>query len=68
MVSAGAIIAALTLYRLLNPFIGLSVIWAFAGIILKRNDDYRSIVITSVIAIVIVTIVTIYGFFRKRLA
>jgi len=65
MISAGALIAALTLYRLNNPFIGLSVIWAFTGIIIKRHDDYRSIVIAAGIAIGIVTIVTIYGFLRK---
>lgn len=68
MISAGVVITALTLYMLCNPFIGLSVIWAFAGIILKRNEDYRSIVITAAVAIAIVTIVTIYGFFRKSLA
>ncbi len=68
MISAGTVITALTLYRLLNPFIGLSVIWAFTGIILKRNEDFKSIVITASVAIAIVTIVTIYGFFRKSLA
>jgi hypothetical protein len=67
MISAGVVITALTLVRLMNPFIGLSVIWAFAGIIVKRNEDYRSIVITAAVAIAIVTIVTIYGFFRKNL-
>jgi hypothetical protein len=64
MISAGTIIVALTIYRLINPFVGLSVIWAFTGIILKRHEDYRSIVIAAVIAIIIVTIVTVYGFFR----
>ena len=29
MISVGALIVSLTLYRLSNPFIGLSVIWAF---------------------------------------
>jgi len=66
MISIGALITALTVYRLLNPFIGLSVIWAFTGIILKRSEDYRSIVVTASIAIAIVTIITIYGFFRKN--
>ena len=65
MISTGALVAALTLYRLNNPFIGLSVIWAFTGIILKRHEDYRSIVITSAIALTIVGIVTVWGFFRK---
>jgi len=65
MISAGALIAAVSLYRLNNPFIGLSVIWAFTGIIIKRMADYRSIVITASIALAIVGIVTIWGFLRK---
>jgi hypothetical protein len=65
MILAGTLLVTLTLYRLTNPFIGLSVIWAFTGIILKRHDDFRSIIITAAAGIAIVTIVTIYGFFRK---
>jgi hypothetical protein len=65
MIAAGALIAALTLYRLNNPFIGLSVIWAFAGIILKRQADYRSIVITAAIALTIVGLITVWGFLRR---
>jgi tryptophan-rich sensory protein len=65
MIFAGLIIAALAMYRFRNPFIGLSVIWAFTGIILKRQHDYRSIVIASLIAITIIAIITTWGFFRK---
>jgi len=65
MIAAGTLIVVLTIYRMINPFIGLSVIWAFTGIILKRHEDYRSIVITSVLAIIIVTIVTIYRFIKQ---
>jgi hypothetical protein len=68
MISVGTLLATLTLYRLGNPFLGLAVIWAFTGIIIKRHDDFRSIVITAVVGITIVTIVTIYGFFRKSVA
>jgi len=67
MISAGTIIVALTIYRLVNPFVGLSVIWAFTGIILKRHEDYRSIVIAAVLAIIIVTFVTIYRFIKQPL-
>jgi hypothetical protein len=67
MISAGTVIVVLTAYRLVNPFIGLSVIWAFTGIILKRCEDYRSIVITAAVAILIVTIVTIYRFIKQPL-
>jgi hypothetical protein len=68
MISVGTLLATLTLYRLGNPFLGLAVIWAFTGIIIKRHDDFRSIVIIAVVGITIVTIVTIYGFFRKSVA
>lgn len=66
MISAGTLIAATALYRLNNPFIGLAVIWAFAGIILKRNDDFRSIVIAASIGIAVTGIVTLLTFFRKK--
>jgi hypothetical protein len=65
MIAIGALLVSLTIYRINNPFIGLSVIWAFTGIIIKRQDDYRSIVITAFVAIVIVSAITILGFFRK---
>jgi hypothetical protein len=64
MISAGALIAVASVYRLNNPFIGLSVIWAFAGIILKRHYDYRSIVLAAALAILVTIVVTGYGFFR----
>jgi hypothetical protein len=66
MISIGAIIAILALYRFNNPFIGLVVIWAFAGIIIKRSADFRSIVITAAACIAIVGIITILAFFRKK--
>ena len=65
MISAGTLIAAISLLSFKNPFIVLSVIWAFAGIIMKRHYDYRSIVIAAVIGIVILLIITVYGFLRK---
>jgi hypothetical protein len=66
MIAAGTLIATLTLYRMNNPYIGLSVVWAFAGIILKRQVDYRSIAITAAIALLLVTIAAAWGFFRKN--
>ena len=68
MILAGALIVGLTVYRLKNPFIGLSVIWAFIGIAIKRQDDYRSILIASIIAMSLVALITIWGFFRKNIS
>ena len=65
MISAGVLIAAASLLSFKNPFIALSVIWAFAGIIMKRHYDYRSIVLTAAIGIVILVVITIYGFLKR---
>lgn len=67
MISAGALIASVSILNLRNPFIGLAVIWAFTGIIIKRQDDYMSIVITAAIAILIVGIAMVVGFLRKTI-
>jgi len=68
MIAAGALIASLAIYRLNNPFIGLAVVWAFTGIILKRQADFQSIVIAAVIALTLVSLITVYGFLRKSWA
>lgn len=66
MIAIGTLIVTLALLRINNPFIGLSVVWAFAGIILKRSDDYRGIVIAAVLGILVVGIATFMVFLGKR--
>lgn len=68
MIFIGTLIIALTIYRLKNPFIGLSVVWAFIGIAIKRQDDYRSIFISAIIALSLVSLIIILGFFREKIA
>jgi hypothetical protein len=68
MIFVGTLIIALTIYRLENPFIGLSVVWAFIGIAIKRQGDHRSIFISAIIALSLVALITIWGFLRKNLA
>lgn len=65
MIAIGTLLVAITIYRLKNPFLGLAVVWAFLGIAIKRQDDYRTILISAVIAMIIVSIVTIWGFLRR---
>jgi hypothetical protein len=67
MIAIGTLIVSLTVLRIDNPFIGLSVVWAFTGIILKRSEDYRSIVIAAAFGILLLGIVTTMGFLGKRL-
>jgi hypothetical protein len=62
MISIGAIIVSATIFRISNPFIGLAVVWAFAGIILKRSSDYRTIAFFALAAILVVTAVTLFTF------
>jgi len=68
MIFAGTMIVAITIYQLKNPFIGLSVIWAFIGIAIKRHDDYRSVFISAIVALILVSLVTLGGFLRKSFA
>ncbi|MFN8240457.1 MAG: tryptophan-rich sensory protein [Bacteroidales bacterium] len=67
MIATGTIIVFLTIFRLMNPFIGLSVIWAFAGIAIKRQDDYKVIFMSAIVAMVIITVATLAAFMRKKL-
>ncbi len=68
MIAVGTLLVALAIYRLNNPFLGLAVVWAFLGIAIKRQDDYKTILITAVIAMVVISGVTIWGFMRKNIA
>ncbi|MCK7539402.1 MAG: hypothetical protein MZV63_55100 [Marinilabiliales bacterium] len=68
MIIIGALLVALAIWRLDNPFIGIAVVWAFAGIMIKRQADYRTIFITAAVALVVVAAVLLLAFFRKRLS
>jgi tryptophan-rich sensory protein len=65
MIGAGAIITGIAVMRLRNPFMGIAVLWAFAGIIINRRQDFISIVIAAAVAIVIVGVVLMMVSFRK---
>ncbi|NLA48779.1 MAG: tryptophan-rich sensory protein [Bacteroidales bacterium] len=65
LIATGMVITTLVMLRLNNPWAGLAVIWAFAGIIIKRQGDYRSIVIAAALAAVVVMLVMVLVFLRK---
>ena len=67
MIITGALITVLTLWRLDNPFIGLAVVWAFAGIMIKRQVDYRTIFIVAAVALAFVAVALLLAFFKKRM-
>jgi TspO/MBR family len=65
MIIIGAVLIGMTVYRLKNPFIGLAVVWAFIGIAIKRQDDYKSIFISALLALSLVALISLWGFLRK---
>lgn len=65
MIFIGLVITALTLYRLNNPLLGLAVIWAFIGIVINRQNDYPAIAISALIAIILMSVVTVWAFMKR---
>jgi len=65
MIAAGTLIVSLTLLKLNNPYIGIAVVWAFIGIVIKRQADYRIIAITALLAILVVGFLTFRVFIKK---
>lgn len=66
MIITGAALVAVTVWRLNNPYIGLSVVWAFAGIMIKRQADNRAVFITAALSLVLVAVILLVIFFRKK--
>jgi hypothetical protein len=65
MITVGLIVTTLVVLRLNNPFVAISVVWAFAGIAIKRQDDYRTIFIAAIVALIIAAIVVVFGFLKR---
>lgn len=66
LIAAGTLIVSLTLLRLNNPYIGVVVVWAFLGIIIRRQADYRIIAVVALLAILVVGFFTFKVFLAKR--
>jgi hypothetical protein len=66
MIIAGAAISAVALIRLQNPFLGLALLWAFTGIIIKQQGVHPSIVFTAVAGIIFVGAIMIMVFVQKN--
>jgi hypothetical protein len=65
MIITGTVLIGLTVYNLKNPFVGLAVVWAFIGIAIKRQDDYKSIFLSAIIALSLVALITLWSFLKK---
>ncbi|NLF41135.1 MAG: hypothetical protein GX587_00395 [Bacteroidales bacterium] len=55
MITTGMVIVMLSMWRNKNPFMALSVIWAFFGIIIRHQGMYVSIVTISIVSIILLT-------------
>lgn len=66
MIAIGALVVMVAQARLANPFIGVAVTWAFLGIAIRRQADFKAIYYAAIMAMVIVALYTIYQFVRKR--
>ena len=66
MIVVGSFLASAAMIRLGNPFMALSLLWAFLGIIIKRQDDYFTIVVTCIVAMLIVIAAALYTFRNRR--
>jgi hypothetical protein len=67
MIVTGTFITIMAMISFRNPFIGISVVWAFAGIILKRQADFRTIVITAAVSALVVGFFIIRSFILKNI-
>lgn len=65
MIIIGAIISSLALAKISNPFVGIAVVWAFAGIMLKRQVDFQSIFLVALVGIAFVGTLTILIFVKR---
>lgn len=60
-------IIVLSIRRFNNPFMSLSVIWAYLGIYLKQAHLHPSIAYTAIIMTAFLTILTAYGTYKNKL-
>ncbi len=65
MILAGAVITILVVQNYRNPFAGLAVIWALAGIMIARWPDNRAILVVAAISAIAVAIITIIVSVRR---
>ena len=66
MVLAGVAVSMLILTQYRNPFTGLAVMWALAGIIIARSwPDHRSVIIAAVVSFIAITLLTALVTFRR---
>jgi hypothetical protein len=69
MIVVGTVLTAVAALSFRNAYIGMVVIWAFVGIIIKRYDDatiYRYVVYAAGLGIVVMSIIVLAGLISSR--
>lgn len=64
LIGIGALVAGFVMVRLNNPYIAISVAWAFLGIVIKRSADQPSIVLGAKVAMGVVLLMCAFAVYR----
>ncbi|MFZ9503184.1 MAG: tryptophan-rich sensory protein [Cyclobacteriaceae bacterium] len=64
LIGVGALIAGFAMFRLNNPYLAISVAWAFLGIVIKRTADQPNIVLGAKVGMVLVLVACIFVIIR----
>lgn len=65
MILAGTVITLLILKTYRNPFTGIAVIWALAGIMIARWPGHKPILVMAGISIIVIAVISVVVTFRK---
>lgn len=71
MIAAGVAVASINMVKLENPFLAVSVTWAFLGISIKRAADQPTIARAAeaaLVAMLIASIIVVYRMWKLRAA
>jgi hypothetical protein len=66
MIIIGLAVVSFIMMKLDNPYLALSVAWAFYGVSLKREEDFPRIALAAKLAMAAVILVAIWILYRRR--
>ncbi|HEX5667390.1 MAG TPA: hypothetical protein VFX73_01235, partial [Chitinophagaceae bacterium] len=66
MIIIGLAVVSFIMMKLDNPYLTLSVAWAFYGVSLKREEDFPQIALAAKLAMAVVILVAIWILYRRR--
>ena len=64
LIGVGALIAGFAMFRLNNPYLAISVAWAFLGIVIKRSADQPTIVLGAKVGMALVLAACVFVIIR----